>query len=80
MKSEWVGFDIVAWQWVWHLIVITFEAFVVFKSVECAAVAIGVIDTQGWQQFEDLFLDGTVSRVQSWRQFSHIFTVLNDVI
>lgn len=50
------------------------------ESVERAGVAIGVVDAEGREQFEDLLLDCWVGRVEGRGQFGHILAILDDVV
>lgn len=51
-----------------------------FKSIERASVAIGVVDAEGREELEDLLFNGGVGRVEGRRQFSDILAVLDDVV
>lgn len=61
-------------------VTITFEVLEMFKSIERASVAIGVVDAEGREELEDLLFNGGVGRVEGRRQFSDILAVLDDVV
>ena len=42
----------------------TFECFVMIERVQRSVVALSIIDAKGGEQFENLFFDGRVGRVQ----------------
>lgn len=61
-------------------IIFTFEVLEVLESIERAGVAVGIVDAEGREELEDLFLDGGVGRVEGRGQFGHILAVLDDVV
>jgi len=51
-----------------------------FECVQSALIAVSIVDAKGGEQFENLFLDGGVGRVESRGQFGHVLPVLDDVV
>ena len=50
------------------------------ERVQRSVVALSIIDAKGGEQFENLFFDGRVGRVQRWGQFRHILAIIDDVV
>lgn len=50
------------------------------QSIERASVAVSIVDAEGRQQLEHLFLDGNIGRVEGRRQLGHVLAVLDDVV